>query len=269
MGAWKTYRNRTAVVTGASSGIGAELARQLARRGMRVALVARRAERLATLAEEIGSAGGTASAHPCDVADHASVAAAGRDIRDRYDAIHLLANCAGYARHVLFQDHDVDDIQRMVQTNVMGTVYWIRELLPGMREQGQGWIVNVSSFAGMVAQPDEAAYTATKFAVTGLSDALAWELRPQGIHVLCVYPVLVRTDMFTPEILERMPAGTARRFITAERFAADTLRALERGAHHAVIPRPYRFVTILKALFPRWMGRKIAAVRLRAIRNGS
>jgi len=268
MAGLKEYRDKTAVVTGASSGIGAELARQLARRGMHVALVARRADRLEKLAEEIGRAGGTASGHMCDVADRASVAATARDIRGRWGRIDLLVNGAGYARHVLFQDHDTDDIQRMLQTNVMGTVHWIREVLPGMRERGTGWIVNISSFAGLVAQPDEAAYTATKFAVTGLSDALAWELGPLGIHVMCVYPVLVKTEMFTPEIMGRMPPGADKRFLTAERFVAETLRALERGAHHAVIPRAYRGVGVLKTLFPQWMGRKIAAVRLRALPSG-
>jgi uncharacterized protein len=259
------YRNKAAVVTGASSGIGAELARQLARKGMRVALVARRRECLDLLAAEIARAGGLASVHPCDVADRASVESCGRAVREAFGRIDLLVNCAGYARHVLFKDHDTEDIQRMMQTNYMGTVHWIKQALPVMREQGAGWIVNFSSFAGLVAQPDESAYTATKFAMTGLSDALVWELEPLGIHVMCVYPVLVETGMFTAEIVERMPRGAGKRFMKPERFAVETLKALARGDHHAVIPRGYRWVGILKALFPGFMGRKIGAVRLGAL----
>jgi short-subunit dehydrogenase len=259
------YKNRVAVVAGASSGIGAELARQLARKGMRVALVARRAERLDKVAAEIGRVGGSASVYPCDVADRASVESCGRAVREAFGRIDLLVNCAGYARHVLFKDHDTEDIQAMMQTNYMGTVHWIKQALPVMREQGAGWIVNFSSFAGLVAQPDEAAYTATKFALTGLSDALVWEFRPLGIHVMCVYPVLVETEMFTAGILERMPPGAGKRFMRPERFVAETLKALERGDHHAVIPRGYRWVGVLKALFPGLLGRKIGAVRLGAL----
>jgi len=268
MAGLKGYRGKAAVVTGASSGIGEEMGRQLARRGMRVALVARRMERLEALAAEIGAAGGTAGAYACDVADPESVSACARQVRSALGDPDLLVNCAGYARHVLFKDHDTRDIQRMMQTNYMGTVHWIREVLPAMRERGAGWIVTFSSFAGLVAQPDEAAYTATKFAVAGLSDALAYEFEPLGIHVLCAYPVLVSTEMFTPDVLARMPPGTERRFLPAERFVAETLQALERGAHHAVVPRGYRWVAVLKALFPGRMGRKIGAVRMGALPDG-
>ncbi len=263
----RDYENRVAVVTGASSGIGAEVSCLLARKGMRVALVARRRERLEALASKIKDAGGDASVHTCDVADRNAVSACARETMGRYDRLDLLVNCAGYARHVLFKDHDVNDIEQMMQTNVLGTVYWIKQALPVMRKQGAGWIMNFSSFAGLVSQPDEAAYTATKFAVTGLSEALACELEPLGIHVMCVYPVLVETEMFTPEVMARMPKETKNRFMTADRFAAETLKALEKGEHHVVLPRSYRGVVTLKSLFPKMMTRKIGAVKLQGLKD--
>ena len=134
-----------------------------------------------------------------------------------------------------------------------------------MRTQGAGWILNFSSFAGLVPQPDEAAYTATKFAIAGLSDALAYELEPLGIHVMCAYPVMVRTEMFTRAVMDRMPKDSDKRFMEADRFAAETLRALERGTRHLVVPRRYRAVVILKTLFPKLIGRKVATVRLQAL----
>ena len=90
-----------------------------------------------------------------------------------------------------------------------------------------------------------------------------YEFEPLGIHVMCVYPVLVRTEMFTQEVLERMPKETGKRFIEADRFVAETLKALEHGEHHVVVPRSYRGVVVLKTLFPKLMGRKIGAVKLR------
>lgn len=267
MAGLKNYSDKVAVVTGASSGIGAELARQLAGRGMRVALVARRSDRLEALAAEIGQAGGTASVHACDVADRAAVESCARNIQNAYNRIDLLVNCAGYVRHILFKDHDLNDIERMTRTNYLGPVYWIKQALPLMRAQGAGWILNFSSFAGLVSQPDESAYTATKFAIAGLSEALAHEFEPLGIHVMCVYPVLVRTDMFTPEVMARMPKDMEKRFMEVDRFVSETLKALERGEHHLVLPRSYRGVLVLKTLFPKLIGRKVGAVRLKDLKD--
>ncbi len=261
------YSEKVAVITGASSGMGAELAGQLAQKGMRVALVARRTDRLEALADQIGQGGGTASVHPCDVADRNCVASSCQEIIEQYSQLDLLVNCAGYASHILFKDHDVDDIERMMLTNYMGTVYWIKQALPVMRDQGGGWILNFSSFAGLVPQVDEAAYTATKFAVTGLSEALACEFEPLGIHVMCVHPVLVRTEMFTPEVIARMPKETEKRFMAVDKFVAKILKALERGEHSIVLPRGYRGVVILKSLLPKMMTRKIGSVRLEALND--
>jgi len=267
MAGLRDYTNKVAVITGASSGIGAELARQLAHKGMRVAVVARRTDRLELLAEQIEQAAGTTSVHVCDVANRTAVESCAKEIQSVHGRIDLLVNCAGYVRHVLFKDHDLDDIEHMIQTNYLGTVYWIKQTLPLMRSQGAGWILNFSSFAGLIPQPDEAAYTATKFAIAGLSDALVYELEPLGIHVMCVYPVLVRTEMFTPEVLARMPDDSEKRFMEADRFVAETLRALERGKNHLVLPRSYRGVVILKTLFPKLMGRKIGDVRLKVLKD--
>ena len=259
------FKDKVAVVTGASSGIGAELAVQLARNGMRVALVARRRERLESLASGIGGIGNLVSVHPCDIADRSAVETCAAEIRDLYGRLDLLVNCAGYARHILFKDHSLDDIEQMMRTNYFGTVYWIKQALPLMRDRGQGWIVNFSSFAGLVSQPDEAAYTATKFAITGLSEALVCEFEPLGIHVMCVYPVLVETEMFTPEVMARMPLETHNRLMPAEKFVATILKALEKGEHHVILPRSYRGVVILKNLFPKMMTRKISAVRFKEL----
>jgi uncharacterized protein len=263
----RAYANKVGVVTGASSGIGAELALQLARKGMRVALVARRADRLESLAARIGQAGGTASVHPCDVADRGAVASCAQEVLTVCGRLDLLANCAGYVRHTLFKDHDLADIERMIRTNYLGTVYWIKQALPLMRAQGAGWIVNFSSFAGLVPQPDEAAYTATKFAIAGLSEALAYEFEPLGVHVMCVYPVMVRTEMFTAEVMARMPEDSQKRFMETDSFVTETLKALERGERHLVVPRKYQGVAVLKTLFPNLIGRKVGAVRLKVLKD--
>lgn len=260
------FAGRVAVVTGASSGIGAATALQLARRGASVALVARREELLREQLAEIEQAGGSASVHPCDVADRSAVDESRAEILERWGRIDLLVNSAGFARHILFVDHDLDDIERMLATNVLGTMYWIKAALSDMRARGEGWVVNLSSFAGLIGQPDESVYSASKFAVTGLSQAIAAELEEFGIHVLCVHPTLVRTEMFTPEVLERMPTGTLSSFIEPEQFVAGMLEALRRGEREVTLPRRYGWVPLLRALFPGFIGRSIARVKLAPLR---
>jgi len=256
------FRDRVAVVTGASSGIGAQLARDLAARGAHTALLARREDRLQTLAEEIGRGGVTAIPVVCDVADRGSVDAAIARILERFGRVDVLVNNAGYVRHALFKDHDVADIERMMRTNYLGTVYTIKAVLPAMRARHEGWIVNLSSVAGKLGQPDESAYSATKFAVTGLSEAIAFELAPLGIHVMTVYPALVRTEMFTPDILARMPERVQRTFIEPPAFTREVLRALARGAHEVTVPRYVNLAYVLRALFPGWHRSMIARLRL-------
>ena len=255
------FRETVGIVTGASSGIGAQLAHDLAARGMRVALFARRADRLEEVATEIRRAGGDATVHVCDVSERASVEAEVGKVVERAGRVDLLVNNAGYGRHVLFKDHDVDDIERMMRTNYMSTVWATKAVLPAMRRRGRGWIVNVSSVAGKLGQPDEAAYSASNFAVTGLSEALAYELAPLGIHVLTVYPALIRTEMFTPDVMARMPARSIS-FLEPTVLSRDVLRGLARGRHEVTVPRWVAFVYVLRALLPRFHRRMTSRVRL-------
>lgn len=256
---------KVALVTGASSGIGKALARVLAQRGARVALVARRRERLEALAEELMHAGFDARSFVCDVREADSVAATAHAVEAAWGPVELLVNNAGYGRHIQFRDHAPEEIRDMMQTNFMGAVYWTQRVLPAMREKGEGWIVNVGSFAGKIGQADEAAYAASKFAVNGLSQSLSQELGPDGIQVLCVHPTLVRTEMFTPEVMARMPKAASRSFIEPEDFAVRALAALAKGRTEAVIPGHMRGPILLQALFPEWMGRTIGRVKLAAL----
>jgi len=258
------YRGTGGIVTGASSGIGAQLARDLAARGMRVALLARRVERLQALADDIHRGGGEALPVACDIAERSSVEAGVAAVHEKWGRIDLLVNNAGYGRHVLFKDHEVTDIERMMRTNYLGTIYATKAVLPVMRTRGRGWIVNISSVAGKLGQPDEAAYSATKFAVTGFSEGISYELAPLGIHVMTVYPALVRTEMFTPEVMARMPRQ-AIRFLEPAEFSRQVLRALERGRYEVTVPRYVGFVYAIRTLLPALHRRMTARIRLQVL----
>jgi short-subunit dehydrogenase len=134
-----------------------------------------------------------------------------------------------------------------------------------MRARRSGWIMNVSSLAGLIPQPDEAPYSATKFALTALSEALSYELEPLGIHVMAVHPALVRTEMLTPQVMARLPKGAAASIIEPPEFVRETLRGLERGEISIVVPRRFRAVSTLNALSPRIVGRWLARIKLAAL----
>jgi len=260
-------RDRVVVVTGSSSGIGAALARALARHGATVALVSRRAERLHAFAAEIAAAGGRATVHPGDVADRAVVERSAEEILHEHGRIDGLVNSAGFVHHGLLKDHPPDQVSRLVHVNLLGTLHWTQAALPALRARRGSFVVNVSSFAGLIPQPDEAVYSATKAAVTALSSALGHELAPLGVHVLAVHPVLVQTEMFTPEVMARMPRGTGSRFISADAFSEETLRALARRERSVVIPRAYRWIVRLRSLAPTAFDRAVARTRLAALHD--
>ena len=146
-------RGRTALVTGASSGIGRLLALSLAEKGARVALVARRADLLEELAAEIRRRGGDSLAVPCDVADPAQVQAASTRVLEHYGAVDLLVNNAGYGHHRSFLEWELADIERMMRVNYLGAVAFTKALLPQMGALRAGWIGCFASVAGKIAVP--------------------------------------------------------------------------------------------------------------------
>jgi short-subunit dehydrogenase len=262
MAGMREYRDRVGIVTGASAGIGAQFAIDLAARGMNVALVARRADRLREVAGRIEAAGGQALVCEADVEHRDQVDAVVRRTHETWGRVDLLINNAGYNTHGLFKDHDVADIERMLRVNVLSVVYATKAVLPIMRRQGRGWIVNLSSVAGKLGQPDEAVYSATKFAVAGLSEGISYELTPLGIHVMCVHPAVVRTEMFTPEVVARMPAQSKSQFIEPPAFTAAVLKALERGKFEVTVPRYIGIAYAMRTLFPSFHRRMTAKIRL-------
>ncbi len=246
------YADRVALVTGASSGIGRLLALRLAREGAAVGLVARRDEELRKVAAEIESAGGQALPLACDVADPQQVAAAVQDALGHFGHVDLLVNNAGYGHHRRFVEWDVADMERMMRVNYLGAVYFTKALLPAMLGRREGWIVFVASVAGRIGIPDESAYSASKFALVGLAEALSLEVEDAGVQVLTVCPGSVRTPFFDAEALERMPASARRTMVEPEPLVDAIMSALAAGRHELTYPGHIAAAYVLRALAPRF-----------------
>jgi short-subunit dehydrogenase len=214
-------------ITGASSGIGEALARELARRGARVAVSARRAERLEQLAAEHGML-----AVPADVTDLEQTNRAAAHVREELGGIDLAVLNAGIWEQVDVSAWDSDVVRRHVDTNVMGMVHGIEAVLPGMRRNRSGTIVGVASVAGYRGLPRSEAYGMTKAAQINLLESLRIDLRRLGIGVITVCPGFVDTELtdrnrfIMPWMLE--PAEAARRI-------AD---GIEKGKAEIVFPLP-------------------------------
>jgi NADP-dependent 3-hydroxy acid dehydrogenase YdfG len=192
-----TARHSVAVVTGASSGIGAATARRLAREGFHVLAAARRGERLDQIVNEITGAGGAATAAVCDVTSDRAVAKLAEAAGRLPGPVTLLVNNAGGARGLdPVESGSVEDWQWMYDVNVLGSVRVTRALLPALEASGAGTVVMVSSTAGLIVYEGGGGYAAAKHAQTALTETLRLELCGRPVRVIEIDPGMVRTDEF-------------------------------------------------------------------------
>ncbi|HEY6890049.1 MAG TPA: SDR family oxidoreductase [Solirubrobacter sp.] len=214
----KSHSGRVAVITGASSGIGEATARALTAAGYRVALLARRVDRIETLAGELGDG---AIAVPADVTDRASLVAAAQRVQDELGGADVLVNNAGVMLLAPFASEQRAEQRQMVEVNLLGAMTATEVFLDQLRDGG-GDLVNISSVAGRTARAGNAAYAATKWGMNGWSEALRQELQPD-VRVIVVEPGAVATELVdhithgqTKEAIEQFYDATA---ITADDIA--------------------------------------------------
>jgi NADP-dependent 3-hydroxy acid dehydrogenase YdfG len=199
MTSYDNLTTRTAVVTGAASGMGEEIARLLARSGARVALLSRREDRLTTLADKIAADGGQALVVPVDVTSTASVDEAAARIHAAYGQVDLVVNSAGVMLANAVVDGRADEWDRMIDTNLTGALRIIRAFVPDLvavaAAGGTADLVNISSIGAHLTFPKFGVYSATKAALTHLSASLRTELGPLDVRVTNIEPGVVRTEL--------------------------------------------------------------------------
>jgi 3-dehydrosphinganine reductase len=247
-----------AFITGASSGIGAALARELVRRGAHVFLLARHAERLeqtAALLRELKKESAQNIDHAsADVADAGQVAAAVKACEGRLGPIDLLINSAGITQPGYLEDMPLGSFRAQIDTNYMGTVHAVKALLPSLISRRAGWIVNISSAAGLKGIFGYAAYCASKFAVVGFSEVLRAELVRHRIGVTLVCPPDTRTPMLAAETPLRPPEtaylAAQGRVLQPERVSNEILRGIERGRFLVVPGFDSKFLRFANGVAP-------------------
>ena len=265
-----SYRDKVALITGGSRGLGLIIARQICEQGGKVALLARVPEELARAKSDLDSRGGETLTIQCDLLDRAQIQSAVRETLAHFGRIDVLINNAGIIEVGPLEHMKREDFERSMSVHFWAPFELIMEIVPEMRRRGGGRIVNISSIGGKIAVPHMAPYTSSKFALVGLSDALRAELARENIFVTTVTPGMMRTGS---EVHAKFKGDHAAEFesftganklplasISAERAAKKILAACARGRAALAMPLPARALIIANALFP-----KIAAQAMKIV----
>jgi short-subunit dehydrogenase len=244
-----TFADRVAVVTGASSGIGAAVAVDLARRGACVVAVARRRDRLDEVVASCRAHNAESTAHVADVSSRDEGEGVVKTTEERFGRVDILVNNAGISVHKHASRTTVDDVERVMAVNFFAPVVLTMAALPGMLERGSGAIVNVTSVAGYVPNAGESAYGASKAALSRWTHGLAVDLHGTGVHAGVVSPGPIDTEIWSLDE-ELTYRG---KLYPPDVVAAGVARVIERGLTHLTVPRRYGAVGALYPVLGRPM----------------
>ena len=255
------WKGKNALVSGGASGIGLALAELLAGKGTVPVLVDRNPEALSKALRGLRDKGYAAHGFTVDVTDIAALQELRKELEERSLSPHIIINCAGITlvAHVCSTEHE--EWKRIIDVNLMGTVNVVEAFLPGLLERGAGHIVNIGSIDGLVPIPGQSAYCASKFAVSGLSEVLYYDLKPLGISVTLVCPGYVNTPMSQEHPVKDLPIRfpgwehvsrlLALFSSSPEKIAARTLKGMERGRFLVITGLPSRLMYVYRRLVPR------------------
>ena len=247
---------KVAIVTGASSGIGEATAREFAKAGAITVLAARRAERLERLQKEIEEMGGKALAVPTDLTKFDQITNLVQITLSAFRHIDILANIAGWAVYDWYEELSPEEVRGPFDVNVIGMAELTRQVIPTMKSQHSGFILNMSSYVSRLAVPPMTIYASTKYAVEGLTDGLRRALSPWGITVIRIHPSSVTGTEFTKShkrggTVHYMPFPLGR--VSRERLARHIVGLIEQPRRALFMSRLYDVPVLLNRLFPEFV----------------
>lgn len=260
-------RNKTVLIAGGSRGLGLVMAREFAREGSRLVLCARDEEELQQARADVEEFGAKVMTVPCDITDRQAVKEMIATVNNHFGPVDVLVNNAGIIQVGPLEVMTMEDFERAMQSHFWGPLNTILAVLPWMRQNKSGRIVNISSIGGKVSVPHLLPYSASKFALVGLSKGLRAELMKDGISVTTVCPGLMRTgsprnadfkgqhryEYAWFSISDALPLLT----VSAENAARQVVRACKRGQAELVISVPAKVAVLFDSLFPELMSQML------------
>lgn len=254
-------KGKIAVITGASSGIGADTAKAMAKRGARVVLIARGRDALRRVAADIGAEGGDAIVVPTDVGDPEAVRRAAQQVVSEIGAPDVLVNNAGAGRFLFIDETSEEEIKSMMRVPTFAAFYVTKAFLPAMLQNGQGRILNVNTPVALSPWPGALGYAMARYALRGFSEALQADLHGTGIRVTTLYPGKVKTPYFERNVgaEDRIPSiSKIIPTLTSERTGEWIAKMAERGPREAYTPFGVRLVAWQARWLPRFTAWVIA-----------
>lgn len=260
-GPMRSFQQKVAVITGAGSGIGRGLAVALAEQGSDLALADIDEQGLERTAEQVRARSGsstTVSLHRVDVADRSQMEALPEAVQQTHGRADIVVNNAGVSVSATFEEHTIEDLEWIIGINLWGVIYGCKFFLPLLRGSDDAYIVNLSSMFGLIGVPRQASYCTTKFAVRGLSEALAMEMKGSNIGVLSVHPGGIATNIARSSRWrgeggpdrDRVVRFFDERAMPPERAAALILKAMRRRQSRLVITPEARLADVLVRALP-------------------
>ncbi|HLC26317.1 MAG TPA: SDR family NAD(P)-dependent oxidoreductase [bacterium] len=259
----RSLQGKVVLITGASSGIGRETALAFARRGARLAVAARRQHLLESLAHELDSLGCDTLCVPVDVSNPAQIHHMVHRVHQYFGRLEILINNAGFGLAASLEETTPEEMSRIFAVNTFAVFHAMLEAIPLMRRSGYGHIINVASSVGRRAIPFCGAYSASKYALVGLSESLRVELAGSGIHVSTVFPVRTETEFFSVLVNKMENPYSGMGPLQPAARVAEAIVSCARHPRAEVLPFPWlRLAIILNAISPRL----VDAILTRAIR---
>ncbi len=243
------FKDKVVLITGASSGIGRESAKEFAKLGANIVLVSRTKEKLDQVANELRKFNVITLTCQCDVSNKDQVKEMSKMVLDKFDSVDILVNNAGFAIYGSVSDLSIDEIESQMETNYFGMVYCIKNFLPTMIEKKTGHIVNVASVAASFGLPGIASYCASKFAMLGFSEGLKHELKNSGVGITVVSPIMVRTNFFEHPSFENVSKFSSTS-LSSKTVAKAILKAANSPRLEIIVPSVIRGVVWMKNTFP-------------------
>lgn len=267
----KRFQDKVIMITGASSGIGAETARQLAKEGAKVALLARRSDKLDVVCKGIEDSGGIALACVADVTDKASLDAAVSMVVEKFGHLDIVVANAGSGIAGPIYKLDVEDFRRQFETNFFGVLNTIYAVLPHLKES-RGQLGLLGSVAGLMGTPDSSPYNASKFAIVGLAESIYYDLSRWGVAVTLINPGFVKSEIRhinnKGELTDKPDPVPSWLVLPTEKAAKNIINALHRRKPEVIVTFHGKVFSWLKRFVPgltRWGIRTMTKGRLKPL----